>query len=1250
MDQIRAKSYADNVVDLMAGKLKRLSAATQEALKQFACLGNTAAIAALALVHGDTEEAVHAALREAVYAGLVIRIDGVYQFLHDRIQQAAYSLIPEEHRAGVHLRIGRALLTGMRADELAENLFEVANQFNRGATGLIDRDEKAQVATIDLRAGRKAKASAAYASACAYLTAGMALLDDSDWGSQYELMFSLWLERAECAFLTGDFDEAERLIAELLQHGTSKVDLAATYHLKILLHVVKSENPQAVASALTCLRLFGIDLPAHPSWEQVQAEYEAFWRNLDGRPIEDLIDLPLMTDPELLAAMRLLSVLCDPAYVTDQNLLCLELCRAVNLGIRHGVSGAFAHACGYLGWPLATVFRRYPEGFRLAKLGYDLVEKHAFLAYRPKVQDATGIAAFWTQPMATSIDFVRASFRSALETGDLTYACYAMYHIVTLLLLQNEPLDAVWREAEIARDFVRDSKFRDMEDTIVPQQRFIAMMQGRTASISTFNDAQFDEAAFEAQLMGGRMPTMICWYWTMKAKARFLAGDHAEALAAVDKATALLWSSTGHFPLIDYYYYAALTVAALYENESAVERPRWGELLELRDQLREWADVNWPSFGDKHALVSAEIARLEGRELDAMRLYEEAIALAREHGFVQNEGLAHELAAQFYTACGFETIANAYLRNAKGCYLRWGADGKVKQLDRLYPQLAAPVVGNRLTATIGSPVQQLDIASVVKASPAVSSEIVLDKLIKTLLRIAVEHAGAERGLLILFPSAEPRIAAEATVGRGQVEVTLHQMAASAAELPESVLNYLIRTRESVILDDALVQNPFSADEYLRQKHARSVLCVPLVKQAKLIGVLYLENNLASHVFTPSRISVLELLASQAAISLENARLYNDLQEREARIRRLVDSNIVGIVFWDVQGRIIDANQAFLDIVGYAQEDLVSRRLRWAELTPAEWRDTDEQIIAELKATGTVQPCEKEYFRKDGSRVPVLVARALFEWKPDEGVSFVIDMTDRKLAEEKLRASEQRLLDAQMELARATRVTTLGELTASIAHEVNQPLAAVVNAAAACRRWLDGGTPNLDEARSAVDWIVNEGNRASEVIRRVRALANKTDIEKVPLDVNDVVREAIALVQHELTSHRVSLRMELAPALPMILGDRVQLQQVIINLVMNGVEAMQSVTDQPRELAIGSHQNETRQVLVSVTDSGVGISAEHADRLFNAFFTTKSSGMGMGLSICRSIIEAHGGRMSAVNNVGPGATFQFVLPLHQEDAS
>jgi C4-dicarboxylate-specific signal transduction histidine kinase len=260
------------------------------------------------------------------------------------------------------------------------------------------------------------------------------------------------------------------------------------------------------------------------------------------------------------------------------------------------------------------------------------------------------------------------------------------------------------------------------------------------------------------------------------------------------------------------------------------------------------------------------------------------------------------------------------------------------------------------------------------------------------------------------------------------------------------------------------------------------------------------------------------------------------------------------------------------------------------------------------------------------------------------------MTDRKRSEEKLRASEQRLLDAQMELAHVTRVTTLGELTASIAHEVNQPLGAIANAAAACLRWLDRATPELDEARRAVEWITTEANRANEVIRRVRALANKTDLEKVPLDINDVVREVIALVQRQLMSHHVSLHMELAPTLPAATGDRVQLQQVIINLVMNGIEAMQSVTDRPRELVIRSRQDEKQQVLVSVTDCGVGISAENADRLFNAFFTTKSSGMGMGLSICRSIIEAHGGRLGATANVPHGATFQFTLPLNADVVS
>ncbi|HVE08270.1 MAG TPA: AAA family ATPase, partial [Paraburkholderia sp.] len=387
--QIEARDFADNVVDLMVGKLRQLPSAAQQALQLAACLGNTFYLRHLALAGGhradappqrantaESEAEAEAGLAAAVRASLVVCNDGAGKFLHDRIQQAAYSLIPEAQRDAVHLSIGRLLLASLTEDELAEHVFDVANQFNRGAGLLVERDEKAQVAALDLRAGHRAKLSAAYASACVYLSAGMALLDDSDWGRHYPLMFSLWLERAECAFLTGDFARAEQLIDELLRRGASKLDVAAVYERKVLLHIVKSENARAVDHALTCLRLFGIDFPAHPTRPQVEAEYDMVWRNLGEQPIESLIDLPLMTDPELLAAMRVMSSSLEAAYVTDVQLFCLLLCRMVNISVHYGTNGNCAHAYGFLGFTLGPVFQRYRDGYRFARLGHELAEKH----------------------------------------------------------------------------------------------------------------------------------------------------------------------------------------------------------------------------------------------------------------------------------------------------------------------------------------------------------------------------------------------------------------------------------------------------------------------------------------------------------------------------------------------------------------------------------------------------------------------------------------------------------------------------------------------------------------------------------------------------------------------------------------------------------------------------------------------------------------------------------------------------------
>jgi PAS domain S-box-containing protein len=1049
------------------------------------------------------------------------------------------------------------------------------------------------------------------------------------------LTFNLWLERVECEFLSGNFDKAEQLIGELLARAGSKVDQAAAYQVKVLLHIVKAENPQAVDSALECLRLFGIDLPAHPTFEQVQAEYETVWESLDGRPIESLIDLPMMTDPELQAAMQVLSVLTPASYDTDIRLFCLLVCRMVNVSVQHGMSGASAHGYAHLGSILGPVFHRYSEACRFAKLACDLVEKHGFIAYQAKAYNSMGLAAQWTQSITTAIDFLRAMFRAATETGDLTYACYAMYLSITNLIVRNDPLDAVWRESEMALDFVRKAGFRDVADIIRSQQRFIATMQGRTATVSTFSDAHFDEAMFEAQLTADRLAQLVCYYWIVKLKTRFLSGDYAEALAAADKVKPLLSAAAAQIQLLDYFYYTALTVAACYEKASAGEQQAWRELLTAhREQLREWAETYPPTFGDKHALVSAEIARIEGRELDAERLYEEAIRSAREHGFVQHEGLAHEIAARFYAARGFETFAHAYRRNARDCYRRWGAEGKVRQLEQLHPELREAPIPPPPTAMFGAPVEQLDIGAVVKASQAISGEIVLGRLIETLMTIALEHAGAERGLLILLRGDTLQIEAEARTDRKTVEVTLRQNTVTPAELPESILHTVIRTRQSVILDDASTQNPFSADEYIRQKRARSILCLPLVKQAKLVGTLYLENNLAPHVFTPARLAVLNLLSSQAAISLENTRLYRDLQEREAKIRRLVDSNIIGIVMTDFEGRILEANDAFLEMVGYDREDLASGRIRWIEMTPAEWLGVSQRAVAQLRATGSCEPFEKEYFRKDGSRVPVLVGAAALEGR-DEGVSYVLDLTERKRAE----AAVQK---AQAELAHVARLTTMGELAASLAHEINQPLAAIVTNGSAGLRWLNQGQPDLDEARAALSRIVRDGARAADVIRGLRALAKKTGPELAKLDINETILEVLALTRSEMQRHGVVLHTDLFTGDWPVFADRVQLQQVLMNLILNGIEAMRAVAGHQRVLAISSEPAGPDGVLVAVADTGPGLDPATADRIFEPFFTTKPQGMGMGLSICRSIITAHGGQLWASPGVPCGAVFRFTV--------
>ena len=889
MTHLREARFSDSVVDLMVGKIERVASPTQIVLKQFACFGNSATTAMLARACGMAEADMHRELADAVIAGLVFRREQGYAFLHDRVQEAAYALIPTHERAAAHLRIGRMFTANATAAEIEQNIFEIVSQYNRAVDLIDDSDERRRVAEFNLSAGRRAKASSAYASASTYLSQGSALLDDESWETQYTLKFALESSLAECEFLAGNTDSAKERLTTLAQRARSLPDRAAIAWLRVTLFTALDQSDLAVQICLDYLRGVGIDWDPHPTREEARAEYDRLLSQIGDSPIESLIDLPLLADRDRRATLDVLTAVLPPAFFSDENLVCLVLSRMANESLEHGNSDASSIGYTYLGMVAGPVFGDYEAGFQFGQLGLALVDERGLERFRPRVYMCFAYHVMpWTKHIRTALPLLRRAFDVASESGDLTYTGFSSCCLVTSLLAAGDSLVDVERVAQQRLSVVQAAKFGLIVDIIGSQLQLIRALRGVTSSFASFNDEAFDETAFEHHLEADPcLAIATCWYWIRKLQGRYIAGQITEAIDAAARAAPLLWTSSGHFELAEYHFYAALARARHYDDAAADERAaQLDALTGHHAKLVIWAEHCPSNFACRSALVAGEIARITGNEFEAMRQYESSIRLAREHELPHVEALAHEVAGRFYLAREFTTIAFVYLGNARLAYLRWGALGKVQALDRRYPNLVRRPADAPARSIVA---EQLDVETVVKASQAISGEIAFDKLIRTLMTIMLEHAGAGRALLVLPRDEQLRVEAEALTSREGVEVRLRSEIVTPRDLPVSILHASMRSQERVLLDDASLPNSFSADEYFRSAGARAVLCLPLVKQARLMGVLYLENDLAPGVFTPARLAMLELLASQAAISLENASLEEKealLEEKEALLHEV----------------------------------------------------------------------------------------------------------------------------------------------------------------------------------------------------------------------------------------------------------------------------------------------------------------------------------------------------------------------------
>ena len=930
LPDIRKAGIPDDVVDLVLGELRRLPPETQHSLMLAAFFGNQFDLATLAVICQQPSVEVAKILEVAIAANLItplvnthriisyldqaeasedLGVGVTYRFLHDRVQQAAYALLTDEaQRQTIHLQIGRLLLAKQRHTEPEKdtNLFNLVNQLNYGRDLIEDLDERLQLAQLNLSAGKKAKASVAYDTALIYLTQGMELLPGNAWEPHYPLTYALNKERLECEYLCGHFEQAQQLFQDLIERAESEIDAAEIYGLQIVLYTTLSKFAEVIQLGREGLARLGWKVPTTrrqikwATWRQLfEIEHQ-----LLGQNIPNLLDLSPLKDPLQSATLNLLAQVIPALYYTDMESSSLFYLKMANLSLRYGNSPVSAVAYLGLGRFLGEEFGQAQRRYQFGQLAIQLVEKFRSKALKCKTHFLFGgFIHPWTEPAAGDVEYLRAAYQAGIDSGDLIWACYANNVLSMRLFFLGHQLAEL--ESESQRFLERAGQVGEQyTPTFLLVTRQVARcLQGKIASATSLDDEElgFEEAAHSAllkQVPGLEGP--LNWYYVTKTLLYLLADDPKSAMIAARQAEKTIGAAMGLYRVADHCFYYALALAAndRYQTDLALRQDARQQLKVHWQQLDRWAKHSPTNFRHKADLIAAEIARMNGQVHQAEQHYHQAIQGSRQAGYVQNTAFASDLAANFYEGRGMVVISRAYRIEARYAYLQWGALTKVKALDEAYPFLGGTLEGalpNDDTLTIsrssfdsGSKQHRdLDLASAIKASQALSGEIVLEQLLARMVRILLENAGGQRVVLVLTNQGKPTVEAEGWSNRDDVQVLQAKPVEKATDLAQHVVNYVLRTHETVVLADATQEGPFIYDPYIVQQQPKSLLCAPLMTQGKLLGLVYLENNLATNTFNPGRLEAINILSTQVAISIENANLYSNLAALNQAYERFV---------------------------------------------------------------------------------------------------------------------------------------------------------------------------------------------------------------------------------------------------------------------------------------------------------------------------------------------------------------------------
>ncbi|MEG4961444.1 MULTISPECIES: AAA family ATPase [unclassified Microcoleus] len=1205
IDEIQAIGITDkSVVELVASRIEKLPAPTQEVLKLAACVGDKFALDVLSLVSEKSANTTATELYSALQAGLILPLSDAYRiplvfdraesinlkldtsrvsykFLHDRVQQAAYSLIPEDQKQSTHLKIGHLLLQNTPPDKREENIFDIVNQLNVGIDTISQQSEKNQLAKLNLTAGRKAKAAAAYEAAVRYLRVAMELLPADCWHSQYDLTLAIYESTAESEYLNINYEYSKNMVDIVLKKSKTLLEKVNVYELQIQSYNAQNRPLEALNTGLEVLKLLSISFPHNPTLLNIVAGLINTKLSLGFKRIEDLANLPEMTAPDKQAALRILSGILSSAIQAKPLLVPLLTFRMVKLCIKYGNSPYASIAYVYYGVILCRL-GDISLAYQFGQLAIRLLGKFPSRSIKSRVYAVFGsFIQQWKTDLKSGLGDIKEGFQTGMETGDLEYAAYSLNIYCTYKLSMGERLDLVEQETDKYVKLMQQSQLEMAVQYISVERQTALNLCGTTVEPCNLVGESFNEFKTLQILIEAKSFMVVCVVYNAKTMLNFIFRNYAQALENSRLFDKYAEAASGLYVVSVNNFYFSLSLLALYPATGKGEQKQYlKKVLHNQKKMKKWAVHAPMNYQHKYDLVAAEKARVLGQNTEAMELYDRAISGAAKNGYIQEEALAYELAGEFYQALGKEVVFQAYLTKAYYGYINWGATAKVKHLESTHPFLAAQTrtiqtptldvtrttTGNTTSSSLGD---FLDLATFIKSAEALNGEIVLEKLLTKLIKIILENAAAQKVVLLLLKNDILCIEATGSFADDKVTLLPSIPVENRQDVPLSVINYVHRSQKHLVLDNATVAEPFKVDTYIQKYQPKSILCLPIIYQSQGRGIIYLENALTVGAFTAERVEVFKVLISQVAIAVENAGLYAREQEKSQQLEKS---------FHELQ-------QAQLQLI---QSEKMSALGNLIAGVAHEINNPLGFIAGNLDAAAEAS----------------------------------LDLIDYlQLYQEKFPNPGDELEDKASEIDLEYLIEDLPKMLLS----------------------MKSGT-----------------ERIRNISTSLRTFSRADSANKVSANIHEGIDSTLMILQYRLkaTDTRPAIKIiKEYGDIPPVKCYFGQLNQVFMNLLANAIDCFEEsnqgrtyaeIQALPNTIAIITQvSDDSNSVVIKIQDNGQGISSEVKSKIFDHLFTTKGvgKGTGLGLSISRQIVEeTHGGKLSCESVLGKGTEFAIALPL------